>query len=348
MKDLDVINGMVELGALLLFFLAGTKFRLPDLKRSRWSLSFGCWQAVLSAAVVGVVLLLLGVDWKSSLFTGFLAAVSFTPLALMLRKSRMASGKQAWSIAQTLYPLQCLLVVFLVLLVPVLSGAEEPARGLFLALLASGTFVFLSRGTGELLVFSRDGGFTPRPGDTLVVFLPPVSRELATSEEAPFDQLVTHAFVIELDEADSFEEVVRQASASFALRLPIAADRLARGFLEGSRYGATPVSHGVALPHYRLPHITQPEMVMVRCRSGLSIEFEALHVEEESQALQERLEPVYAIIFLVSPEDNPGRHLRILANIAGRIDDPRFIEAWRSAGDEQQLKEALLHRDRIC
>ena len=132
----------------------------------------------------------------------------------------------------------------------------------------------------------------------------------------------------------------------FALRLPIAADRLAKNFLEGSRYGATPVSHGVALPHYRLPHITQPEMVMVRCRSGLSIEFEALHVEEEGQALQERLEPVYAILFLVSPEDNPGRHLRILANIAGRIDDPRFIEAWRSAGDEQQLKEALLHRDR--
>ena len=46
--------------------------------------------------------------------------------------------------------------------------------------------------------------------------------------------------------------------------------------------------------------------------------------------------------FLVSPEENPKQHLRILAKIAGRVDDPGFIDEWLACEDEQQLKEVLL------
>ena len=205
--------------------------------------------------------------------------------------------------------------------------------------------LFLRRGQDELLVFSQEDERVTQPGDTLVVFMPPIPRALEPRDQASFEQLVERALFVELSETTSFEDIVRQASALFAHRLPIAADRLAKGFLEGSRYGATPVSHGVALPHYRLAYITQPEMVMVRCQSGVSIAFDDLRFEDEPLS-QGGTEPVYAMLFLVSPEENPGQHLRILAHIANRIDDVAFMEAWRSAADEQQLKEILLHRER--
>ena len=58
-------------------------------------------------------------------------------------------------------------------------------------------------------------------------------------------------------------------------------------------------------------------------------------------------EPVQAVFFLVSPLDDPGQHLRILAQIAGRVDREDFMEAWLSASDHQQLKEAILRDERL-
>ena len=58
-------------------------------------------------------------------------------------------------------------------------------------------------------------------------------------------------------------------------------------------------------------------------------------------------EPVQAVFFLVSPLDNPGQHLRILAQIAGRVDKEDFMEAWLSAPNHQKLKEAILRDDRL-
>ena len=55
---------------------------------------------------------------------------------------------------------------------------------------------------------------------------------------------------------------------------------------------------------------------------------------------------VRAIFFLISPEDNPSQHLRILAQIAGRVDEDTFEDEWHEATDAEELKEALLHEER--
>ena len=71
-----------------------------------------------------------------------------------------------------------------------------------------------------------------------------------------------------------------------------------------------------------------------------------MEVKEEEETLFDPSEPTYAFIFLVSPEDNPGQHLRTLAHSAGRVGEGLFIEAWRAADDEQALKEALMNPER--
>ena len=61
---------------------------------------------------------------------------------------------------------------------------------------------------------------------------------------------------------------------------------------------------------------------------------------------QEEIQEVKALFFLISPEDNPTQHLRILAQIAGVVDDPVFKENWFKASDEQEIKEILIHYER--
>jgi len=57
-------------------------------------------------------------------------------------------------------------------------------------------------------------------------------------------------------------------------------------------------------------------------------------------------EPVYAIFFLVTPEKEQSIHLRTLATLASRTDEEDFLVDWRSANDEQEIKESLLHHER--
>lgn len=201
--------------------------------------------------------------------------------------------------------------------------------------------LFVVRGQDTLLVHAEEDQLTPQPDDTVVVMLPPFVKERDLADAGFFEDLVANAFVVDLDDEATYEEIVRQASILFSQRLPIAADRLARGLLESMRYGGAPISQGVALPHYRIPRIAQPELVLVRCKRGTCIEIE--HAEE---TLFDPAEPIYAFIFLVSPEDSPGQHLRTLAHLAGRVGEASFMDAWRSAADEQQLKDIFLHGER--
>ncbi len=164
-----------------------------------------------------------------------------------------------------------------------------------------------------------------------------ILKEKGLREDDPFDETIARAQVIEASPSMAFEDVVHKAAALFARRLPVLAERIAQGFLEGTRTGATPCSDGAALPHLHVPGLDGPEVVLARSLSGLHIDvgdsFGDAHPVDE---------PVHAVFFLVSPEEDPGQHLRMLAQIANVIDDPDFIERWLAAGSVAHIKEVLL------
>jgi len=113
---------------------------------------------------------------------------------------------------------------------------------------------------------------------------------------------------------------------------------ISRKFLEGTRVGATPVTRGVALPHLSIDDgLRAPEMVIVRANSGIKLAAPDLELSPDKDE-----SVVTAIFFLISPKNNPGQHLRILAQIARRVDADTFPEDWTYADGEQGLKEALL------
>ena len=168
-----------------------------------------------------------------------------------------------------------------------------------------------------------------------------IMKEKGVREEDPFDEVVTRAQVMEFSQKYLFEEITHDVAQALASSLRIPAKDLEQGFLDGSRIGATPISHGAALPHIRLPEIERAEMVIVRAKETCFVEAPDFSGKISLQG------PIHAFFFLVSPNENPGQHLRILAQIAGRVDDDNFLKDWLAATDEQELKEILLRDERF-
>ena len=90
----------------------------------------------------------------------------------------------------------------------------------------------------------------------------------------------------------------------------------------------------------RLDGIEAPHLVIVRTRREIKI------VTGDVFGTTHAAQRVHAVFFLVSPEGDPGQHLRMLAQLAARIDQPDFIERWLAAGNEVRLREVFLRDDR--
>jgi len=168
-----------------------------------------------------------------------------------------------------------------------------------------------------------------------------ILKEKGLRDEDPFDEIVARSVVIDLDGPANFEQLTDDVATALADRTPVSASDLAGRFLQGTQIGATPVTHGVALPHVRLVGQEHPEMVLVRAREGVSIRL----ADPVSGVDTEHT--VGTLFFLVSPNDNPSLHLRILAQIAGRVDDEHFAEQWAVAPDPADLREVLLRDERF-
>jgi amino acid transporter/mannitol/fructose-specific phosphotransferase system IIA component (Ntr-type) len=175
--------------------------------------------------------------------------------------------------------------------------------------------------------------------DRLDTELREILKERGPRDADPFDALFTHARIIDVDASLDFESLALRAADRLALDLPVPAAQLSEGFLQGTRIGGTPVSHGAALPHVRLPEIEEPQLLLARVRGGVRFEKLGLGLDEN--------DPVRAVFFLVGPEDDPGRHLRILAQIARRVDQDAFMPEWLAAEGQTQLKEALFRNERL-
>lgn len=170
-----------------------------------------------------------------------------------------------------------------------------------------------------------------------VVFLNQLLDEKGLREQDPFDEIIARSTIIDLDEEIDFERVVDQVAPILSAYVPESNEEIITHLLDGTRIGATPVTHGVALPHFRSEGLEHAEMVLVRAKNGVHIKLDGTAHPDKS---------VFALIFLVSPLDQPTQHLRILAQIAGHVDDDYFQKKWLRAKTEQQLKEVLLRDER--
>jgi amino acid transporter/mannitol/fructose-specific phosphotransferase system IIA component (Ntr-type) len=167
-------------------------------------------------------------------------------------------------------------------------------------------------------------------------------KEKGLRAEDPFDEVVARATVLDFDERANLTMVIHQAAELLERRLPVGTDALVAGVSRGMLGGGTPVAYGAALLHARFPDLDTSEMVLVRCDAGVRVD-----VDDADMVRQAADVPIRAVFFLISGEADPGRHLRILAQLAGRVEDESFMPEWRRGKHEQELKETLLRDDRF-
>lgn len=158
-----------------------------------------------------------------------------------------------------------------------------------------------------------------------------ILKEKGVPEDDPFEAVVSRAPVRDLKRVPSFAVAAASAAEVLGADLGLAPETIREAFIEEARIGATPVSDHAMLPHFRTDDANGHRLVIMRCRDG---------VEVPNQGGDHR---VRALFFLVSPHRNPGRHLRILAQLAARVDADDFLERWLGARDEAELRDALLH-----
>jgi amino acid transporter/mannitol/fructose-specific phosphotransferase system IIA component (Ntr-type) len=166
-----------------------------------------------------------------------------------------------------------------------------------------------------------------------------ILKEKGPRDQDAFEEVIAQADVLEVPDATAFEDLVRDASRRLGERLHCAADALERGFLEGTRTGATPVAGGVALPHLRLAGLSQPALILARASTGLRI------ATADSLGDVHDTESSHAVFFLISPEGDPSQHLRMLAHLASRVEESHFLEEWLQAADDQALRACLLRHE---
>lgn len=167
-----------------------------------------------------------------------------------------------------------------------------------------------------------------------------ILKEKGLREDDPFEAIVMEAVVLDVADAKDFDHLVSLVGGALASRSGHSPDAFVTGFTEGTLKGATPVAKGVALPHMHLEDLDGPLLALVRVQQPLR--FLAGDVFGKTALTEE----VHAAFFLVSPGEDPAQHLRLLAQLASRIDQEDFLEHWKDAENEFALREVFLRDDR--
>lgn len=133
--DQELIDGMAEVGVMLLLFTIGIEFSLEKLDRiRRFIFVGGSVQTGLTVAVVALIGLAFGVDWRVGIFTGCLVALSSTTIVLSLLAERAETDAPRGQLSLAVLIFQDLAIVLMVLLVPLLGGEEGTPLEALLAL----------------------------------------------------------------------------------------------------------------------------------------------------------------------------------------------------------------------
>ena len=188
-------------------------------------------------------------------------------------------------------------------------------------------------------MFARLG---KRRFDPLDIELREIMKEKGLRAEDPFDEVIAESEVVDLIPGKSFEDAITKASVLLSTRIKtLDKNEICNQLLEGTRIGATPVTGGVALPHLRLNNIENPYMVIIRSLDGINPPNYIENTKEQEN------KKINAIFVLLSPENNPALHLRLLAQLAGSVEREDFLPMWADARSAQEIREVLLRNERF-
>lgn len=102
--------------------------------------------------------------------------------------------------------------------------------------------------------------------------------------------------------------------------------------IKREKEASTGMGKGVAVPHVK--HKGVKDVVAAIGLSSVGIDFSALDKQ-----------PVYSVILLVSPSDNPDRHLQAMESVFTHLQREKFRKFLKQCHTPEQIKDLVLEAD---
>jgi len=109
-------------------------------------------------------------------------------------------------------------------------------------------------------------------------------------------------------------------------------EQITKAVLAREKEASTGMGKGVAVPHVKHPAVKKVVAAVGRCSVGIDF------VSLDKKA-------VYSVVLLVSPADNPDKHLQAMENVFKHLQNDRFRSFLRQAQTEDAIEDLLREAD---
>lgn len=150
------------------------------------------------------------------------------------------------------------------------------------------------------------------------------------------DFIVLDSVIPELQSTDR-NGVIREMVASLAPHIGLdeeAASAVAKAVIQRENQGSTGFGKGVAVPHVKHPSVKRITATIARSSSG--VDFAALDRA-----------PVFIVVLLLSPPDNPDQHLASMENIFRHLQRDNFRRFLRQASTKEEIIDLVKEADEL-
>lgn len=150
------------------------------------------------------------------------------------------------------------------------------------------------------------------------------------------DFIVQEAVIPELKATDR-NGVIREMVTSLAPVIGLdeeEAAAISKSVIQRENQGSTGFGKGVAVPHVKHPAIKK--ICATIARSSAGVDFAALDRA-----------PVYIVVLLLSPPDNPDQHLASMENIFRHLQRDNFRRFLRQASTKEEVNDLIREADEL-
>ena len=150
------------------------------------------------------------------------------------------------------------------------------------------------------------------------------------------DFIVTDAVIPDLQATDR-NGVIREMVNAIAPCIGLSEDEAAavsKAVIQRENQGSTGFGKGVAVPHVRHAAIKGISATIARSSGG--VDFAALDRA-----------PVYIVVLLLSPPDNPDQHLASMENIFRHLQRDNFRRFLRQASTKEEIVDLIKEADEL-
>jgi PTS system fructose-specific IIA component/PTS system nitrogen regulatory IIA component len=150
------------------------------------------------------------------------------------------------------------------------------------------------------------------------------------------DFFVQEAVIAELSATDR-NGVIKEMVTALAPHIgldPEGAAAVTKAVTQRENQGSTGFGKGVAVPHVKHPALRR--ICATIGRSSTGVDFAALDRA-----------PVYIVVLLLSPPDNPDQHLASMENIFRHLQRDNFRRFLRQASTKEEINELIREADEL-